>query len=77
MDSALQFHGPPRVWDGKTIRRILNGKSTLYIVMEEIQVHRRTVILCCDLSLLFPCVTVDPVLSGTALSGHPVSSGRI
>ena len=45
MDSTLQFHGDPRVWDGKTIRRILKGNSALYIVMEEeIQVRRRTVI---------------------------------
>ncbi|XP_027060618.1 uncharacterized protein LOC113687112, partial [Pocillopora damicornis] len=32
-DSTLQFHGDPRVWDGKTIRRILKGNSALYIVM--------------------------------------------
>ena len=32
-DSTFQFHGDPRVWDGKTIRRILKGNSALYIVM--------------------------------------------
>ncbi|XP_022800861.1 uncharacterized protein LOC111338619 isoform X1 [Stylophora pistillata] len=40
-DSTLQFHGSPRVWDGKTLRRILKGNSALYIVSEESQTEIR------------------------------------
>ncbi|XP_027037162.1 golgin subfamily A member 6-like protein 7 isoform X2 [Pocillopora damicornis] len=31
----LFFHGVPRVWDGKFIKRTIQGNSTLYILMEE------------------------------------------
>ena len=36
--NAFQFHGTPRVWDGKTIKRLITGNSVLYIVMEGDQV---------------------------------------
>ena len=38
LSNAIQFHGTPRIWDGKTIREKIKGNSVLYIVMEDNQV---------------------------------------
>ncbi|XP_022785220.1 uncharacterized protein LOC111325645 isoform X2 [Stylophora pistillata] len=34
---AFKFHGEPRVWDGKTIRRHVRGNSALYVLLEDDQ----------------------------------------
>lgn len=39
---TFQFHGTPRVWDGKTIRRLITGNSVLYVVMEGDQVPQQS-----------------------------------
>ena len=30
----LLFHGVPRVWDGKLIKKNIRGNSALYVLME-------------------------------------------
>ena len=32
--NVFQFHGVPRIWDGRTIKRNLGGNSVLYIIMD-------------------------------------------
>ncbi|XP_022809211.1 uncharacterized protein LOC111346171, partial [Stylophora pistillata] len=70
-DSTLQFHGSPRVWDGRTIRRILKGNSALYVVMEEIRAES-------GLSLLSIVAAAQKAqenvknTSGFSLSGGPI-----
>ena len=41
---TFQFHGDPRIWDGRTIKRTIRGNSVLYIVMDEDQVHIRNTV---------------------------------
>ena len=33
----FEYHGPRRVWDGKTIMKQIRGKSNLYILEGEVQ----------------------------------------
>ena len=35
---AFKFHGNPRIWDGKTIRKSVKGNSVLYILLDDDQV---------------------------------------
>lgn len=46
--NAFQFHGTPRVWDGKTIKRLITGNSVLYIVMEGDQFFSECLLLNVD-----------------------------
>ena len=41
--TAFIFHGNPRVWDGKMLRKTVRGNSVLYILLEDDQV-------CCHLT---------------------------
>lgn len=34
----FEFHGPPRLWNGKTIKRRIKGNSALYILADEVHV---------------------------------------
>ena len=34
--SRFEFHGPPRLWNGKTIKSKIKGNSVLYILEEEV-----------------------------------------
>ena len=36
--TAFIFHGNPRVWDGKMLRKTVRGNSVLYILLEDDQV---------------------------------------
>ena len=35
----FEFHGSPRIWDGKTILDKLKWNSALYILEDEVHVH--------------------------------------
>ena len=37
--TAFIFHGNPRVWDGKMLRKTVRGNSVLYILLEDDQVY--------------------------------------
>lgn len=32
----LEFYGPPRLWNGETIRKKITGNSALYILEDEV-----------------------------------------
>lgn len=71
--TRLEFHGNPRVWDGRSIRRKIKGNSALYILIEK-EHHQQSE--CSPMKSDLPLLGLDEYIETEELSAKSVSDSK-